>query len=103
MNKPGDIISARQVTSGRVNRTTLVSSMTLGKRTDTHLHFKVEAFRKTRPFKPRDSLNKLYDLTEAEIKKGVVTISSRNQCCRVNWTGNGLDPVVSLEKNRDYS
>jgi len=96
----GDIISARQVISGRVHRTPLVSSMTLGKRTDTHLHFKAEVFQKTGSFKPRGSLNKLYHLTEAERKRGVVTVSSRNLCCRVSRAGNGLGPVASLEKNR---
>ena len=99
----GDIINARQVTSDRGHRTPLISSMTLGKRTDTHLHFKAEVFQNTGSFKPGGSLNKLYHLTEAEIKKGVVTVSSRNPCCRVSRAGNGLGSVVSLEKNRDYS
>jgi threonine dehydratase len=74
----GDIIDARQVISGRVHRTPLISSMTLGKLTDTHLHFKVEAFQKTGSFKPRGSLNKLYHLTEAERRRGVITVSSGN-------------------------
>jgi len=99
----GDIISARQVISGRVHRTPLVSPKTLGKRTDTHLHFKAEVFQKTGPFKPEDSITKLYHLTEAEIKKGVVTVSSRNPCCRVSRAGSGVGSMVSLEKNRDYS
>jgi threonine dehydratase len=74
----GDIVSARQVILGRVHRTPLISSMTLGKRTDTHLHFKAEVFQKTGSFKPRGSLNRLYHLTEAERKRGVITVSSGN-------------------------
>lgn len=74
----GDIVSARQVILGRVHRTPLISSMTLGKRTNTHLHFKAEVFQKTGSFKPRGSLNRLYHLTEAERKRGVITVSSGN-------------------------
>jgi len=74
----GDVTSAQQIIAGRVHRTPLISSTTLGKRTDTHLHFKAEVFQKTGSFKPRGALNKLHHLTEKERKRGVITISSGN-------------------------
>lgn len=74
----GDITSAQQIIAGRVHRTPLISSTTLGKRTDTHLHFKVEVFQKTGSFKPRGAINKLHHLTEKDRKKGVITISAGN-------------------------
>jgi threonine dehydratase len=74
----GDVTSAQQIIAGQVHRTPLISSTTLGKRTDTHLHFKVEVFQKTGSFKPRGAINKLHHLTEKERKKGVITISAGN-------------------------
>lgn len=74
----GDFTSAQQIIAGGVHRTPLISSTTLGKRTDTHLHFKAEVFQKTGSFKPRGAINKLHHLTEEERKRGVVTISAGN-------------------------
>ncbi|MEE9528627.1 MAG: threonine/serine dehydratase [Dehalococcoidia bacterium] len=74
----GDITSAQQIIASRVHRTPLMSSMTLGRRTNTHLHFKAEVFQKTGSFKPRGAINKLHHLTEEERKRGVITISSGN-------------------------
>jgi len=79
MIKLGDITNARQVIAGRVHRTPLMSSMALGQRTNTRLHFKAEVFQKTGSFKPRGAINKLSHLTEEERKRGVITISSGNQ------------------------
>ena len=73
-----DITSAHRIIAGRVHRTPLVSSTTLGKRTNTHLHFKVEVFQKTGSFKPRGAINKLHHLTEEERRRGVIALSSGN-------------------------
>ena len=74
-----DITNAQRIITGRVHRTPLMSSMTLGRRTNTHLYFKAEVFQKTGSFKPRGAINKLHHLTEEERKRGVITISSGNQ------------------------
>jgi threonine dehydratase len=74
----GDISSAQRMIAGRVHRTPLMSSVTLGRRIDAHLYFKAEVFQKTGSFKPRGAINKLHHLTEEERKKGVITISSGN-------------------------
>jgi threonine dehydratase len=73
-----DVTSAQQIIAGRVHRTPFISSTTLGKRTDTHLHFKAEVFQKTGSFKPRGAINKLHHLTEKERKRGVITLSAGN-------------------------
>ena len=73
-----DITRARQIIAGRVHRTPLLSSMSLGRRTNVRLHFKAEVFQKTGSFKPRGSINKLHHLTEEERKRGVITVSSGN-------------------------
>lgn len=78
----GNITSAQRIIAGRIHRTPLMSSTSLGRRTSTHLHFKAEVFQKTGSFKPRGAINKLHHLTEEERKKerkkGVITISSGN-------------------------
>jgi threonine dehydratase len=74
----GDFTSAQQIIAGRVHRTPLISSTTLGKRTDTHLHFKVAVFQKTGSFKPRGAINKLHHLTEEERKRRVITLLAGN-------------------------
>ena len=73
-----DIINAQKVIAGRVHRTPMVSSLTLGQRFGVHLHFKAELFQKTGSFKPRGAINKLQSLTPEEKKRGVITISSGN-------------------------
>lgn len=78
MIKLSDIISARQIIAGDVHRTPLMSSMSLGRRTNVRLHFKAEVFQKTGSFKPRGSINKLYHLSEEERGRGVITTSSGN-------------------------
>ena len=78
MIQPGDFTSAQRTIAGRVHRTPLISSTTLGKQNKVHLHFKAETFQKTGSFKPRGSINKLYHLAEEDTKRGVITISSGN-------------------------
>ncbi len=73
-----DITTAQQVIAGRVHRTPLMSSLSLGRRTNVRLHFKAEVFQKTGSFKPRGSINKLHHLTQEERKRGVITMSSGN-------------------------
>ena len=79
MIKLGDFTNAQRIIAGHVHRTPLMSSLTLGRRTNVQLYFKAEVFQKTGSFKPRGAFNKLHCLTEEERKRGVITISSGNQ------------------------
>lgn len=74
----GDFTSAQRIITGRIHRTPLIASATLGKQNKVHLHFKAEVFQKTGSFKPRGSINKLYHLEKKDKKKGVITVSSGN-------------------------
>ncbi|MFC2163541.1 threonine/serine dehydratase [Acidobacteriota bacterium] len=73
-----DITNAQKAIAGRVHRTPMISSLTLGQRFGVNLHFKAELFQKTGSFKPRGAINKLQTLTPEEKKRGVITISSGN-------------------------
>ena len=73
-----DFTNAQRIITGRIQRTPLIASATLGKQNKVHLHFKAEAFQKTGSFKPRGSINKLYHLAKKDKKKGVITVSSGN-------------------------
>jgi len=74
----GDFTSAQRIITGRIHRTPLIASATLGKQNKVHLHFKAEVFQKTGSFKPRGSINKLYHLAKKDKKRGVITVSSGN-------------------------
>lgn len=70
---------------GRVNRTPLLSSRTLGERAGVRLALKCESFQKTGSFKPRGALNKVLSLPEAEKARGLVTVSAGNHAQAVAW------------------
>jgi threonine dehydratase len=74
----GDFTRAQRIITGRIHRTPLIASATLGKQNKVHLYFKAEAFQKTGSFKPRGSINKLYHLATKDKKRGVITVSSGN-------------------------
>ena len=98
MIKLGDITNAQRIIAGRVHRTPLMSSMTLGGRTNAHLYFKAEVFQKTGSFKPRGAINKLHHLTEEERKRGVITISSGNHAQGVAYAASlfGISATVVM-------
>lgn len=73
-----NIEEAREVIVGRVLRTPLLSSGTLGKRTGTRAWLKPENLQKTGSFKTRGVLNKIEQLTEEERRRGLVTVSAGN-------------------------
>jgi threonine ammonia-lyase medium form len=78
MIKLNDIVDAQKSIAGKVHRTPMLSSTSLGKRFGVRLHFKAELFQKTGSFKPRGAINKIRSLTPEEKKRGVITISSGN-------------------------
>jgi len=96
--KLSDIIKAQEVIAGHVHRTSLISSVSLGRRTGVNLYFKAEVFQKTGSFKPRGALNKLHNLTEAEKKRGVITFSSGNHAQGLAYASSllGIPAVVVM-------
>ncbi len=73
-----NIIDAHKVIIDHIHRTPLVSSRSLGYKTEVNLFFKVEAFQKTGSFKLRGALNKLSTLSDEEKERGTITISAGN-------------------------
>lgn len=70
--------AARAVVSGRLHRTPLLSSRTLGERIGARAFLKAELFQRTGSFKPRGMLVKLASLNADEKARGVVTWSAGN-------------------------
>jgi threonine dehydratase len=89
-----DVLAARQTISGRLHRTPLFSSATLG----PGVHLKAELFQRTGSFKPRGVLNKLASLSPEEKSRGVIGISAGNHaqalayCCALE----GIDALVVM-------
>jgi threonine dehydratase len=68
------VVAARDAIAGRLHRTPLLSSATLG----PGVRLKAELFQRTGSFKPRGVLTKLATLSEHERARGVIGISAGN-------------------------
>ncbi len=98
-----DVLAARDVIEGRVHRTPLVRSTSIGKRYGVELWFKVEAFQKTGSFKVRGVLNRLAALSDDERKRGVVTLSAGNHAQALAWAAarEGIAATVVMPATAD--
>jgi threonine dehydratase len=87
-----DVVRARDAIAGRLHRTPMLSSQTLG----PGIHLKAELFQKTGSFKPRGVLNKLASLTDEQKRRGVITISAGNHAQAVAWAAavEGIDALI---------
>ena len=79
------IRQAAERLEGKILRTPLFSSRTLGEPVGVALHLKCECFQKTGSFKPRGALNKILSLTPDEKAKGLITVSAGNHAQAVAW------------------
>ena len=86
-----DVLAAREAIGGRLHRTPVLSSGTLG----PGVFLKAELFQKTGSFKPRGVLTKLASLTDEEKRRGVIAISAGNHAQAVAW-GAGLEGLDAL-------
>ncbi len=73
-----DIRAAREAIAPHVRRTPMMHSPQLSDRLGVELHLKLELFQRTGSFKVRGALNRMASLTDAERKRGVVTMSAGN-------------------------
>lgn len=82
-----DVEAARARIAGRVHRTPLLSSQTLGRRIGLAgpVWLKAENFQKTGSFKARGALNKIETLDPDEKARGVITVSAGNHAQGVAW------------------
>jgi threonine dehydratase len=79
--------AARERVRGRVHRTPLLSSRTLGERIGVGgpVWLKAENLQKTGSFKPRGALNQIEQLSAEEKARGVITVSAGNHAQGVAW------------------
>jgi len=96
-----DVLAARETIAGRLHRTPVFTSRTLGEILGGTALLKAELFQRTGSFKPRGALTKLAALTPEERRRGVIGISAGNHaqalayasrlegvdCLVVMWTG----------------
>jgi len=87
-----DVERARATIDGRVHRTPLFSSRTLGAR------LKCELFQRTGSFKVRGALNKLACLSDEEKQRGVIAISAGNHAQAVAYAAatEDIDALVVM-------
>ena len=91
----GDIRDAQDRLHGRVHRTPVLGSRTLGERIGATALLKVEAFQRTGSFKARGVLNRLHHLSPDERERGLVTVSAGNHAQAVAW-GAALEHVRAV-------
>jgi threonine dehydratase len=80
-----DVRAAGEAIGGRLHRTPLFRSATLGELTGARVFLKAELFQKTGSFKPRGVLTNLAPLTAEERARGVISISAGNHAQALAW------------------
>jgi threonine dehydratase len=86
-----DVVAAREAIGGRLHRTPIFSSATLGSRA----YLKAELFQRTGSFKPRGVLTKLASLSDDQRRSGVIGISAGNHAQALAY-GSRLEGVDCL-------
>ena len=94
VSSPDDVSRAREAIAGRLHRTPVFTSTSLGPR----VHLKAELFQRTGSFKPRGALNKLASLTDDERRAGVIGISAGNHAQALAYCSalEGVDCLVVM-------
>src|SRR5918999_2765459 len=90
--------SAAAALRGRLHRTPVLSSETLGRAFGGRAWLKAELFQKTGSFKPRGVLTKLAALSGEEKARGVVSISAGNHAQALGYgcALEGIDCLVVM-------
>ena len=90
--------AVRAAIEGRLHRTPLLSSDTLGQVFGGRALLKAELFQKTGSFKPRGMVAKLASLSAEEKARGVITISAGNAAQGLAWAcaQEGVDCLVVM-------
>jgi threonine dehydratase len=91
-----DVDAAAAVIRGRLHRTPLFSSETLGATFGGRAFLKTELFQKTGSFKARGVLTKLASLSSEEKQRGVISISAGNHAQALAWgcAAEGIDCLL---------
>lgn len=96
-----DIEAAAATIRDSVHRTPVFSSTQIGKRVGTDLWLKAELLQKTGSFKARGALNRLRNTPQADLDKGLVTISAGNHAQALAWAASqvGAKATVVMPAN----
>ena len=73
-----DIVLARERIGKHIVETPCARSYFFGDLVEGRLHLKLENLQRTGSFKDRGALNRLFDLSDEEKRRGVVTASAGN-------------------------
>lgn len=90
------ICQAQHRLRGRVHRTPLVRSTTLGEALGVPVWLKLEFLQKTGSFKPRGAFNKMLSLSAAERQRGVVAVSGGNHGQGVAYAARHLGTAATV-------
>ncbi|MGH3114217.1 MAG: pyridoxal-phosphate dependent enzyme [Gaiellaceae bacterium] len=93
-----DVPAAAAAIRGRLRRTPLLSSETLGRVFGGRAFLKAELLQKTGSFKPRGVLTKLASLSPEERERGVIAASAGNHAAALAWAcaAEGVDCLVVM-------
>jgi threonine dehydratase len=96
-----EIQETRGRIAGKVHRTPLFTSTTLGERIGAHAFLKAESFQKTGSYKPRGVYNNIVQLTDDEKRRGVIVVSAGNHAGAVAWaaTAAGIPATVVMAES----
>ncbi|HEY6836726.1 MAG TPA: threonine/serine dehydratase [Gaiellaceae bacterium] len=92
------VLAARAAIGGRLLRTPVFRSATLGDVVGATVALKAELFQKTGSFKPRGVLNNLAALSSEERARGVISISAGNHAQALAWGAKteGIDALLVM-------
>ena len=95
---PDDVARASRRVAGRLHRTPMLSSRTLGEAFGGTALLKAELFQRTGSFKPRGLLARLAGLDADARAKGVVTVSAGNAAAALAYGAalEGVDCLVCM-------
>ena len=95
-----DCQAAARTLAGRIHRTPMFSSRSLGAILGHEVHLKAELFQRTGSFKLRGAINRVASLSGAERAAGAVTVSAGNhaQAAALACAEAGVDVVVFMPR-----
>jgi len=93
-----DVEAARETIAGRLHRTPIFPSASLGELTRERVFLKAELFQKTGSFKVRGVLTNLGALSADERRRGVISISAGNHAQALAWGAavEGIDALLVM-------
>lgn len=107
------ILAAKERLKGYANVTPIMTSRTLNRMVGAQVYFKCENFQRIGAFKFRGAFNSIFQLSDSEKDRGVITYSSGNHAQAVAMVGQMLNiettvvmpnnaPAIKLAATKEY-